>query len=57
MKRLTKRNAEKVFQAMLDLVLENKHFMGALNGFLDELLEDDFFGTEGQRDPRGDHRE
>jgi hypothetical protein len=24
---------------------------------LDTLLGDDFFGTEGQCDPRGDHRE
>jgi len=27
------------------------------NEMLDELLGDDFFGTEGQMDPRGDHRE
>jgi len=24
---------------------------------LDEFLENDFFGTEGQCDPRGDHRD
>lgn len=28
-----------------------------LNDSLDEMLEDDFFGTEGQCDPRGDHRD
>ena len=28
-----------------------------VNKMLDELLEDDFFGTEGQIDPRGDHRD
>lgn len=27
-----------------------------LNDKLDELLQDDAFGTEGQIDPRGDHR-
>jgi hypothetical protein len=27
-----------------------------LNTFFDELLVQDFFGTEGQLDPRGDHR-
>lgn len=26
------------------------------NEVLDELLLNDFFGTEGQLDPRGDHR-
>lgn len=28
-----------------------------LNGHLDELMRGDAFGTEGQCDPRGDHRE
>lgn len=27
------------------------------NKMLDDLLEEDFFGTEGQCDPRGDHRD
>lgn len=27
-----------------------------LDRMLDDLLSDDFFGTEGQLDPRGDHR-
>ena len=27
------------------------------NRMLDTLLADDFFGTEGQNDPRGDHRD
>jgi len=27
------------------------------NSMLDTLLCDDFFGTEGQNDPRGDHRD
>lgn len=26
------------------------------NDWMDELLGEDFFGTEGQCDPRGDHR-
>lgn len=29
----------------------------SLNGFLDDLKGDDFFGTEAQMDPRGDGRE
>ena len=28
-----------------------------LNDLLDELLAEDFFGTEGQCDPRGDQRD
>lgn len=28
-----------------------------LNELLDEFYQDDAFGTEGQADPRGDHRE
>lgn len=32
-------------------------FAAALNDELDDLLGQDFFGTEGQCDPRGDHRE
>lgn len=28
----------------------------AFNDMLDSLLDEDFFGTEGQCDPRGDHR-
>jgi hypothetical protein len=28
-----------------------------VNAFLDGLHDQDFFGTEGQCDPRGDHRE
>lgn len=33
-----------------------KEIAKAFNEMLDSLLGDDFFGTEGQRDPRGDHR-
>lgn len=32
-------------------------FIEPFDEFLDELLNDDFFGTEGQCDPRGDHRD
>lgn len=33
-----------------------KEFCNDFNEFLDALLCHDFFGTEGQCDPRGDHR-
>ncbi len=33
-----------------------KNICGAVDAMLDNMLEDDVFGTEGQLDPRGDHR-
>lgn len=37
--------------------LEKRETADWLNDKLDELLGDDAFGTEGQIDPRGDHRD
>lgn len=39
-------------------VLENPDdsIFEAFDGLLDELANDDYFGTEGQNDPRGDRR-
>lgn len=34
-----------------------KFYVDWLNESLDELLNDDVFGTEGQCDPRGDQRD
>jgi hypothetical protein len=34
-----------------------KAFCADLNAFLDELANQDAFGTEGQCDPRGDQRD
>ena len=34
-----------------------KFVADAFNQMLDTLLGEDFFGTEGQSDPRGDHRD
>lgn len=36
---------------------DRKEVASELNIMLDELLNQDFFGTEGQLDPRGDHRD
>lgn len=36
---------------------EKKEWVRWLNLGLDELLHEDFFGTEGQLDPRGDQRD
>jgi hypothetical protein len=34
-----------------------KYFAESYHKMLDDLLGQDFFGTEGQGDPRGDHRD
>lgn len=36
---------------------EDEDVVDCLNGVLDMYWEDDSFGTEGQLDPRGDHRD
>ena len=36
---------------------ERERFVTLFARALDELLAQDFFGTEGQSDPRGDHRD
>lgn len=61
-RKITKKN----FGAVMDKIKE--HFDGsdresksfwcdAMNEMLDSLLADDFFGTEGQCDVRGDQRD
>ena len=47
-----------VFAAALDLPKADREpFVRVFDKILDGLLAEDFFGTEGQNDPRGDHRE
>ena len=55
------KNMQKVFNKLVDFLKANgndcaKEFCKDFNKFLDERLCMDFFGTEGQCDPRGDHR-
>lgn len=50
----------RVFSAWIDenaKDLEKRELADWVNDKLDELLGDDAFGTEGQCDPRGDHRD
>lgn len=47
---------EDMYNHIGDAELDTDVFNEELNAFLDRLLEDDYFGTEGQCDPRGDHR-
>lgn len=46
------------FSAQVQMMSEEdrKYVAQAVNDMLNELMTDDFFGTEGQLDPRGDPR-
>lgn len=56
-KKVTPRNLKKVLDSIAAMeTFEKADFCVKFNEFLDELLSDDFFGTEGQNDPRGDRR-
>ena len=54
---LTAENYQDVFDKINEMNEEDKlTIYEKLNQAWDDLLYDDFFGTEGQLDPRGDHR-
>jgi hypothetical protein len=59
-RKINPKNMQKVFNKLVDFLKANnpcaKKFCKDFNKFLDERLCMDFFGTEGQCDPRGDHR-
>lgn len=59
-KRATKKSLRQVFEAILEQCEKDprdaKIYLEEINKMLDSLLQEDFFGTEGQLDPRGDHR-
>jgi hypothetical protein len=52
---------DQVWQRLMAYAREDKanekSIAAAFNTMLDDLLDEDFFGTEGQCDPRGDHRD
>lgn len=62
-KRVTPRTLDAVMARFLAYVVGERDasarqaYCDSLNTFLDDLLSEDAFGTEGQLDPRGDHRE
>lgn len=57
-KKLNLKNAKKVFDTILSLGKdEQRVVLEKFNEALDDLCEEDAFGTEGQCDPRGDQRE
>jgi hypothetical protein len=61
-KRVTSRNLKAVMERLTVYALETvdesrQAFCDDLNRFLDELADQDAFGTEGQCDPRGDQRD
>lgn len=59
----TVNKAKEVFNKFADMVVEvkdkslTKEFLKEFNDWLDEYASNDFFGTEGQLDPRGDQRD
>jgi len=62
MKNVNPRNLQTVLKNLATIMQnEDKEsqqvFCEDFNQFLNDLLDQDFFGTEGQNDPRGDHRE
>lgn len=54
-KKLRVDTAREIFEKIL-LHPDNDVILSRINDALDELANDDFFGTEGQTDPRGDIR-
>ena len=62
-KKTTSKTVTKHLRAFADYLeetnedLEYKEAAERLNDWLDELHSMDVFGTEGQLDPRGDHRD
>lgn len=61
-KHVTSRNLKQVMEKLTTYALgtedeERQAFCDDLNRFLDQLLGEDAFGTEGQLDPRGDQRD
>jgi hypothetical protein len=62
MKKINKKNYIKVLEKMKELYESSDSYdkqimCDDLNEMLDNQLSNDFFGTEGQRDPRGDQRD
>lgn len=60
-KKMTKRNADSVLAKIGQSIKTDKNdgpvYLERLNRMLDDLRSEDFFGTEGQLDPRGDQRD
>lgn len=58
MKKITPKNVRRILSKLADFIEENddRIFCDDIGYFLDEQLDNDMFGTEGQCDPRGDKR-
>jgi hypothetical protein len=61
-KKATVKNFKKVALNMIEMFEKEdnkqckKFWVDSLNTMLDDMMSGDFFGTEGQCDPRGDNR-
>lgn len=64
-RKATKTTIVRVLEAMIKQIKEDEEeynqfaqvYSEEVDMMLDNLLNQDFFGTEGQLDPRGDHRD
>lgn len=60
-KKITLRNYKKALKSIEDHITADKKdaqpMLDELNDMLDNLRSNDYFGTEGQNDPRGDGRD
>lgn len=59
--KINKKNYKRVLENITKQIEESDDndqqcWFESLNDLLDEMLDHDFFGTEGQNDPRGDRR-
>lgn len=58
MYQMNEKNASQVITNILALDPEDRDYiLSKMDELLETLLAEDFFGTEGQLDPRGDHRD
>lgn len=54
--KVTPKNVFPVLVKLAKMAENDENLCGDIDAFLDAILEEDGFGTEGQLDPRGDRR-
>ena len=60
-KKISKKNFKEVMSSIIEMFEssskeEQSIWVSCMNNLLDDMRDEDFFGTEGQTDPRGDNR-
>ena len=54
--KVTRKNVHRVCADLATMMVDDSLLRERFNDWLDRLLDEDVFGTEGQLDPRGDPR-